>query len=335
MAKILVTGGAGYVGSVCAALLLQQGHEVTILDNMSGGHRESVPSAARLCAADIADQAAVNALLIGANFEAIFHFAARIVVSESAVNPGIYFQNNLASGIALLESARAAGIRKFVFSSTAAVYGNPVKTPIPEDHPKAPVNPYGESKLAFERVLEWYAKAYGWGIVAFRYFNASGALDQYGERHEPETHVIPLLLRAAAGDSEFFSIYGTDYPTPDGTCLRDYVHVADIAEAHLLALKKIDRPGFEAYNIGTGKSYSVREVYNAVARVTGIYPRLREEARRPGDPAVLCADPSRLLREMGWRPQRSDLDNIVATAWDFYRKELKGKSKPLTTTANT
>ena len=243
-------------------------------------------------------------------------------------NPGYFFSNNIASGILFLEALRTAGIKRFIFSSSAAVYGAPLETPIRETHPKNPMNSYGETKLMFERVLEWYARAYGWTVVSFRYFNASGATAEIGEDHRPETHIIPLLLQTACGDRPYFEIHGTDYPTPDGTCLRDYVHVKDIAVAHRLAL--VAGPGSTAYNIGTGTSHSVREMRKLVEMVTGRSVAVREGPRRPGDPAVLCADPGKLQKDLGWQPEFSDLQQIVESAWLWKQSHAAGyASRPV------
>jgi UDP-glucose 4-epimerase len=256
-------------------------------------------------------------LLSSKTFDVVFHFAAKALIAESVVNPGLFFQSNLVSAITLLETLRKHGVRKFVFSSSAAVYGSPTVVPILEDHAKEPVNAYGESKLMLEKVLQWYASAYGWSVVAFRYFNACGGGASWGERHDPETHIIPLLLQVASGRREFFEMYGDDYPTPDGTCLRDYVHVLDIAEAHILALRKLDTPGFHVYNIGTGRSHSVREVWRAVEKITRMKVRVHQRPRRPGDPAILCACPQKLMNEFGWRPEHSGLSEIIRGAWEW------------------
>jgi len=324
MAKILVTGGAGYIGSVCCSQLLERGHRVTVVDDLSTGHASAVPPGTVLRQLDIGDRAALADVLAADRFDVVFHFAAKALIAESVTNPGTFFDSNVASGIALLETIRAAGIRRFVFSSSAAVYGNPLSTPIDEDHPKEPVNSYGESKLILERVLHWYAVSYGWTVVALRYFNACGAAATLGEDHHPETHIIPLLLQTAAGERDFFEIYGGDYPTPDGTCLRDYVHVQDIAEAHLLALQVQDGAGMSAYNIGTGTSYSVQQVCRVVAQQLGRELNLKYGPRRPGDPAILCASPQRLMRELGWKPQLSDLRSIVRSAWEWKQARPRG-----------
>jgi len=319
MSRILVTGGAGYVGSACVAQLLHRGHEVEVIDNLCTGHAEAVPDGAKLHEMDIADSDGLAGVLRRGNFDAVFHFAAKALIPESMTNPGAFFDANVARGIALAETLRKHRVRKFVFSSTAAVYGNPQTVPIPEDHPKAPLNSYGESKLMFEDILRWYARAYEWSVVAFRYFNACGGGESWGERHEPETHILPLLLQVASGRRANFSIFGSDYPTPDGTCLRDYVHVKDIAEAHILALKKMDAAGFEVFNIGTGVSHSVNEVWRTAEEVTGKRIATKKGERRPGDPAILCADPTRLKRDLGWKPAQSDLREIIQGAWDWER----------------
>ena len=317
MARVLVTGGAGYVGSTCVARLLSRGFEVEVVDDLSAGHVDAVPAGATLHRFDIGDRRALSQLLSSKNFDVVFHFAAKALIPESVKNPGVFFDVNVASGIAMLETLRKHGITKLIFSSTAAVYGNPQSVPIAEDHPKNPVNSYGESKLMFEQILRWYVSAYDWSVVAFRYFNASGGGCEWGERHDPETHIIPLLLQTASGRRSNFEIYGTDYPTPDGTCLRDYVHVIDIAEAHILAMKKMNIAGFHSYNIGTGTSHSVKEVWHVAQEVTERNIAVTNSARRPGDPAVLCADPSCLKDTLGWKPTHSDLRGIIRGAWEW------------------
>lgn len=317
MANILVTGGAGYIGSICCAQLRKSGYSPIVVDDLSTGFREAVPAEVPFYQADIRDQQRIRQILSENVVDVVFHFAAKALIPESMSNPGLFFGENVASGIFFLEELRRAKIRMFVFSSSAAVYGNPAVTPIPEAHPKEPVNSYGETKLMFERILAWYARAYGWGVAALRYFNACGAAGGLGERHDPETHIIPLLLQAAAGKTEVFRIYGTDYPTPDGTCLRDYVHVLDIADAHIKAMRVVEEPGMEAFNIGTGKSHSVREIIQVAERVTGKVIPVTGTTKRPGDPAVLCASPEKLRRTLGWEPRHSDLTNIVRTAWEF------------------
>jgi UDP-glucose 4-epimerase len=323
MSRILVTGGAGYVGSVCCRQLQAKGHHVEVVDDLSTGHAESIPDGIQLHQVDIGNGEELTRIFARGKFDAVFHFAAKALIPESVTNPGIFFQTNVASGITLVETMRNHNVRNFVFSSTAAVYGTPRTVPIPEDHPKDPVNSYGQSKLMFEDMLRWYATGYGWSVVVFRYFNACGGDANWGERHEPETHIIPLLLQVASGRRPFFQIYGSDYSTPDGSCLRDYVHVLDIAEAHLLALKKMDEPGFRAYNIGTGKSYSVKEICHAAENVAGTRIAVREAARRTGDPDVLCASPLRLMQEFGWRPAHSEIENILKGAWHWEQRQAQ------------
>ena len=317
MERILVTGGAGYVGSACCAQLVKRGFSPDILDDFSTGHPDAAPQDLTVHRLDFGDTSALATLLTSRDFDVVFHFAAKALIPESVTNPGAFFSTNVEAGIAMLETLRRYGIRKFVFSSSAAVYGSPHVTPIPEDHDKQPTNAYGESKLVFEQILKWYASAYGWSVVAFRYFNACGGAANWGERHDPETHIIPLLLQTASGRRPYFEIYGTDYPTPDGTCLRDYVHVIDIAAAHVLALQKLQLPGFHVYNIGTGTSYSVREVCDAVAKATRKKLNLRVAPRRMGDPAILCANPQKLMNDLGWIAKHSKLEEIVAGAWEW------------------
>jgi UDP-glucose 4-epimerase len=322
MANILVTGGAGYVGSVCSRRLLELGHSVTVVDDLSTGHREAVPEGAAFCRFSIGDRGRLSGLLKSQRFDSVFHFAAKALIPESVRNPGVFFSSNVADGIAMLETIRSAGIRKLVFSSSAAVYGTPEETPIEETHPKSPVNSYGETKLMLERALEWYARAYGWSVASFRYFNAAGATHGAGEAHDPETHLIPLALQAAMGLREYLEIYGSDYPTLDGTCIRDFVHVLDIADAHIRVLEAMQDGVAESYNIGTGTGYSVREICRAVAAVTGRTVPVRLGPRRPGDPAVLCASPKKIMRELGWKPSCSSLENIVSSACEWHESHL-------------
>ena len=323
MARILVTGGAGYVGSVCCRQLLAREHAVEIVDDLSTGFADAVPAGAILHRIGIEDEESLSSVLAAKRFDAVFHFAAKASVPESVINPGPFFEVNVGGGISLLEILRRHAIRNFVFSSSAAVYGTPRVVPIPEDHPKEPVNSYGESKLIFEQILRTYAASYRWSVIAFRYFNACGAGDGWGERHVPETHIIPLLLQTASGRRGSFEVCGTDYSTPDGTCLRDYVHVLDIAEAHLLAMGKMGQPGFRAYNIGTGNSRSVKEIHEAAERISGKRIAIRSAPRRPGDPPVLCASPQKLLHEFGWTPEHSSLENILAGAWNWEQHQCK------------
>jgi UDP-glucose 4-epimerase len=328
MANVLVTGGAGYVGSVCSVELLRAGHFVTVVDDLSTGFRDAVPSQAVFVHANIADTLAMSSLLSQSTFDAVFHFASRALIPESVSNPGIFFQQNVAWGITFLEVVRAAGIKTFIFSSSAAVYGVPQRVPIREDDVKNPSNSYGETKLMLERVLQWYALAYKWRVVAMRYFNASGSTETAGERHDPETHIIPLLLQAVTRERDVFTIYGDDYSTPDGTCIRDYVHVFDIARAHIAALEATNEPGMRSYNIGTGTAYSVRQICNAVVDLTGRNLPIRVAGRRSGDPPVLCASPELIQRELGWKPQRSSLEEIISSAWRWKQKQAESLTAP-------
>lgn len=321
MANILVTGGAGYIGSVCAGELLRMGHSVTVVDDLSTGFKEAVPDGASFFEVDISDADKLEFVLSG-KFDVVFHFAAKTIVSESVYNPGKFFHCNVEAGIRMLEVLRLTGTRRFVFSSSAAVYGIPTNIPIDEDSPKDPVNPYGETKLMFERILEWYAKAYHWSIVAFRYFNAAGATFDRGERHDPETHVIPLLLEAAADEKKTFTIFGNDYDTPDGTCVRDYVHVLDIASAHISALQRMDGPGMRIFNIGLGTSYSIKEICQAATKLIGRPISIRVGERRAGDPPILSASPRRIVRELNWSPRHSSLQEIISSAWEWKQKQL-------------
>jgi UDP-glucose 4-epimerase len=320
MANILVTGGAGYIGSICCAQLIENGHSAIVVDDLSTGFKEAVPVGVPFYRTDIRDQQRMRQILDENAIDVVFHFAAKALIPESVNNPGVFFDENVASGIIFLEQLRQAKIRKFVFSSSAAVYGNPETTPILEGDRKDPVNSYGETKLMFERILAWYARAYGWGVAALRYFNACGASGTMGERHDPETHIIPLLLQAAAGEIEVFNIFGTDYSSPDGTCLRDYVHVLDIADAHIRTMPLLEAPSMEAFNIGTGECHSVKEIVQVAERVTGRRIPVRAANRRTGDPAVLCASPEKLWRTLEWRARHSDLANIVQTAWEFQQR---------------
>ena len=326
MANILVTGGAGYVGSVCAAELLRQGHAVTVVDDLSTGFRDAVPRGAAFAQLDIGDGAAMYEIAAENQFDAVFHFAAKALIPESVRDPGIFFQRNVAAGITMLESLRAAGVKNFVFSSAAAIYGITGPGAVDEDAAKKPLNSYGETKLMFEQVLRWYASAYGWSVFAFRYFSAAGATEEHGERHEPETHLIPLLLEAAAGERESFKIYGDDYETPDGTCLRDFVHVLDIAKAHVLALEKMSAPGMRCYNIGTGTSYSVRQMLHQTERITRRKIAAQVAARRPGDPGILYASPCRIQQELGWKPEHSSLEEIIRSAWQWKQKRPRASA---------
>lgn len=317
MKHILVIGGAGYIGSHMVRLLLQNGYRVTVLDDLSGGFRDAVPEGL-LVEGSIADAALLRKLFAGNDFAAVMHFASFIVVSESVSQPARYYANNVTATLNLLEVMHEHGAPPFIFSSTAAVYGEPQYTPIDEAHPKAPINPYGRSKWMVEQVLDDYGLAYGQRSVCLRYFNAAGADPSgvLGERHQPETHLIPLVLQAASGRRPHIAIYGTDYDTPDGTCIRDYIHVCDLCEAHLLALRHlVDGGDSLRLNLGNGQGFSVREVIEAVNRITGKTIAIREEPRRAGDPPRLVADASRARHELGWEPRFHLLDDIVRDAW--------------------
>ncbi|MEV2234294.1 UDP-glucose 4-epimerase GalE [Streptomyces phaeochromogenes] len=311
--KYLVTGGAGYVGSVVAQHLLEAGHEVTVLDNLSTGFREGVPAGAEFIEGDIRDAAK----WLDSSFDAVLHFAAFSQVGESVVKPEKYWDNNVGGTMALLAAMRSAGVRKLVFSSTAATYGEPETTPIVESAPTAPTNPYGASKLAVDHMITGEAAAHGLAAVSLRYFNVAGAYGASGERHDPESHLIPLVLQVAQGRRDAISVYGDDYPTPDGTCIRDYIHVADLAEAHLLAVAAAQPGEHLICNLGNGNGFSVREVIETVRQVTG-HPIPEVAApRRAGDPAVLVASAATARERLGWNPSRADLAGIVADAWEF------------------
>jgi UDP-glucose 4-epimerase len=317
--RVLVTGGAGYIGSVVGEVLMARGHTVSVYDDLSEGYRDAVPDGARLLDGDLLDRGRLDAALREARPDAVVHMAAVCQVGESVADPAKYYRINVVGGLALLDAMHAAGVARIVFSSTAAVYGEPAKQPIEEDDPTAPSNPYGESKLAFERALAWYGGAYGLRSVALRYFNAAGASARAGERHDPETHLIPIVLQAAAGRRGAVTIYGDDYATRDGTCLRDYVHVLDLAEAHALALDALAAGGPSAvYNLGCGgDGFTVREVIDTAARVTGRKIPVGVGPRRPGDPATLVAASTRIRRELGWTPRYPALEEIIGSAWKW------------------
>jgi len=319
--KVLVTGGAGYVGGVSVDAILAAGHDVVVLDDLTTGHAAAVPSAARLVRGSYGDEAATRDLLVTEGVDAILHCAARSLVGESVVNPAKYYIDNVAGGIALLEAARAAGVRRIVFSSTAAVYGVPASTPIREDAPLAPINTYGETKRTFEGALRWYSGAYGFRAVILRYFNVAGATERLGEVHRPESHLIPNALLAAEGGPALTQ-FGEDYPTPDGTPIRDYIHVADLADAHVAALARTAGDGLEVpliCNLGTSSGFSVREVLAAAAEVTGAPIPHTVGPRRAGDPPVLVASNDRARELLGWEPRRSTLPGMVGSAWAWRR----------------
>jgi UDP-glucose 4-epimerase len=319
MTRILVTGGAGYVGSISAAAFLAAGHDVVVLDDLTTGHRSAVPAGATLHVGTYPDETGVTALLRNEHIEAILHCAARSLVAESVRDPSRYYRDNVAGGVALLEAARAAGVERVVFSSTAAVYGVPKATPIPEDAPLDPINPYGESKRTFESALAWYGRAYGLRSVSLRYFNVAGATGELGEDHDPETHLIPNVLAAAEGRTDL-TLYGDDYPTPDGTCVRDYIHVEDLADAHLRAIEAT-APGDDrtaqpvVLNLGNGDGFSVRQVIAAAESVVGEAIPYAIGPRRTGDPPVLVARSTRSAEVLGWTPAHPSLDSMVGSAW--------------------
>ncbi|MFJ3878360.1 UDP-glucose 4-epimerase GalE [Streptomyces sp. NPDC090077] len=316
MSKYLVTGGAGYVGSVVAAHLLEAGHEVTILDNLSTGFAEGVPAGATLIDGRIQDAADH----LDPSYDAVLHFAASSQVGESVVNPGKYWDNNVGGTLALLTAMREAGVRRLVFSSTAATYGEPTEGALTETSVTAPTNPYGASKLAVDHMIAGECAAHGLAAVSLRYFNVAGAYREFGERHDPETHLIPLVLQVALGERESISVFGDDYPTPDGTCVRDYIHVADLADAHLSALRVAAEGEHLVCNLGNGSGFSVREVIETVRKVTGREIPEVVAPRRAGDPAVLVASARTAHERLGWTPTRSDLTNIVTDAWNFARE---------------
>lgn len=322
--RVMVTGGAGYIGSVVVEELRRAGHEVVVLDNLSKGHAEALAPDVPLVRADLRDAPAVREALRSRGVEAVVHMAADSLVGESVIDPAKYYENNVVAGVTLLGAMAACGVRRLVFSSTAAVYGEPERQPIVETDRTCPSNPYGASKLAVEQAFPWYARAYGLRATSLRYFNAAGASERCGELHEPETHLIPLVLQAAADPARELEIFGDDYPTPDGTCVRDYIHVVDLARAHALALAAIDET-CGVYNLGCGgDGHSVRAVIAAAREVTGRDLRMRVDRRRPGDPAVLVASSARIQAELGWRPERGSLLEIVGSAWRFMRRHPHG-----------
>ncbi len=313
--KLLVTGGAGYVGSVCAKVLLEQGHEVVVVDDLSTGNADAVPDGARFVQADMVD--AAPELLSDESFDGVLHFAAKSLVGESVVAPELYWHGNVVKTLQLLEAMRAAGTPRLVFSSTAATYGEPESVPITEDAPTRPTNAYGATKLAIDHAITSYAAAHGLAATSLRYFNVAGAYAGLGERHATETHLIPLVLQVASGKREEILVFGDDWPTPDGTCIRDYIHVRDLADAHVLALQTAQPGSHRIYNLGNGTGFSVREVIACCERVVGTPIAARDVERRAGDPAVLIASSEKAVTELGWQPKHTSLDEIVADAWEF------------------
>ncbi len=319
--KILVVGGAGYIGSICSELLLDEDHTVSVFDNLSEGHRRAVDERADLIEGDLGDLDSIKSALAASQPDAVMHFAASALVGESMENPSKYFRNNIGSGLNLLDAMVATGVKRLVFSSTCAIFGPPERLPIDETLPMRPINPYGESKLAFEKVLRWYGEIHGLDFVSLRYFNAAGASGNFGEEHRIETHLIPNVLKVALGQKPHVEIYGTDYDTPDGTCIRDYIHILDLSRAHILALTS---PGASFYNLGTGGGTSVREVIESCRKITGRDIPVVEKSRRPGDPPRLIAASDKAQRELGWRPQFQNIDAIIESAWQWHQKFPNG-----------
>jgi UDP-glucose 4-epimerase len=319
--KILVVGGAGYIGSVCAELLLDQDHVVTIFDNLSEGHRRALDPRAEFVEGDLVDRQSIEKTLAKQQPDAVMHFAANALVGESMQNPSKYFRNNIANGLNLLDAMISAGVAKIIFSSTCAIFGPPERVPIDETMTPRPINPYGESKLAFEKILRWYGEIHGLKFVSLRYFNAAGASAKFGEDHRVETHLIPNVLKVALGQKPNVEIFGTDYETPDGTCIRDYIHIVDLARAHILALNET-RSDF--YNLGTGGGASVRDVIDSCRKITGRNIGIVEKPRRPGDPPRLIASSEKIKRELGWQPQFQSLDAIIESAWKWHQKFPRG-----------
>ena len=324
--RILVVGGAGYVGSTSVEGLVAAGHKVVVYDNLTSGHRESVIEAATLVVGEMSDRDRLRRLLRERRIEAVLHCAARSLVGESMTDPALYYRNNVAGGVMLLEAMRDASVSRLVFSSTAAVYGEPRRVPIAESDRTEPINPYGATKLAFEGAMRWFAAAHGFRAISLRYFNVAGATERNGEDHRPETHLIPVVLRVAAGEATHVQIFGQDYPTPDGTCIRDFIHVRDLTAAHTLALEATGEgdPSFEVYNLGSAAGFSVREVIEAARRVTGRPIPARVLKRRTGDPPVLVASSRRARRELGWQPRHSKLEEMLGDAWAWKRAHPDG-----------
>ena len=319
--NILVTGGAGYIGSICVEQLLDRGHQVTVFDNLTEGHRRAVDPRAAFVAGDLNERASIGRALADGRPDAVMHFAANALVGESMTNPSKYFRNNVGGGLNLLDAMIDADVKRLVFSSTCATFGPPERLPMDETLPQHPINPYGESKLIFEQILKWYDSIHGLKFVALRYFNAAGATEKFGEDHRIETHLIPNVLRVALGQRDHAEVYGTDYETPDGTCIRDYIHIVDLAQAHILAL---DTEQSAFYNLGTGGGNSVAEVIACCRRVTGHAIPVVEKPRRPGDPPRLVAASGKIQKALGWTPRYQSIDRIIESAWAWHQKHPHG-----------
>jgi UDP-glucose 4-epimerase len=332
--NILVTGTAGYIGSICAEVLLSRGMKVIALDSLLEGHRAAVPPAATFCKVDLGNRNEIEGVFAEHKIDAVMHFAAEALVAKSVKEPSIFYATNVACGVNLLDAMIRHGVRRFIFSSTAATYGEPEIVPIPEDHPNAPINPYGKSKLVFEGILADYRSYTGLQYASLRYFNAAGASQERGEHHRVETHLIPRVLDAAAGVLPHVDVFGTDYPTPDGTCVRDYIHVLDIADAHIRALLEIDRVSGEAFNVGNSRGFSILEVIDAAERVTGRKIPRKFGPRRPGDPAVLVASKEKIKRVLSWEASHSSLQEIIQSAWAWKQKHPHGYGNDVKATAN-
>ena len=322
--RVLVTGGAGYIGSVVVAQLLQSGYQPLVFDDLSHGYRQALPASVKLIVGNLADRAVLDGAFAEFRPQAVMHFAASIEAGESMRHPEKFFRNNTVNTLTLIEAMLAHSVTKIVFSSTAALFGNPEATPIEETAPLQPTNAYGESKLLVEQMLEWMHRIHGLRYACLRYFNAAGAAGEQGEDHQPESHLIPIALQVALGVRKEMAIYGTDYPTPDGTCVRDYIHVIDLAAAHLLVLQALEQNPRLIYNLGNGRGFSVREVIDTARKVTGHTIPLRESLRRPGDPAVLVASSEKIRRELGWTPRYPNLESMVRSAWDWRKAHPNG-----------
>jgi UDP-glucose 4-epimerase len=323
--RLLVTGGAGYIGSVVSRQLMDAGHEVTVLDNLSRGHRAAVPEGAAFVETDLLDPAGLDAAFAeGPGYDGVLHFAALALVAESVAEPQLYWRNNVAGSLNLLDAMRLAGVKRLVFSSTCACYGQPEVVPIGEDTPERPINAYGESKLAVDRMIAGECRAHGLAAISPRYFNVAGASGAQGEDHFPETHIVPNVLRTALGQTDHVTVYGTDYPTSDGTAVRDYIHVEDLGDAHILALEAVQPSTHEVLNLGNGTGFSVREVVEAARTVTGHAIPVVEEARRPGDPPALVAASARVRERLGWEPKKPTLEAMIADAWEWHQAHPEG-----------